>query len=172
MGGLSLALFRCEAASKMLNTWQKLRLQRWLVFVGHVIFVKIWDKGQKEWSDVTGGDLRTSPFECPEHSTFSTSPDEHLPLPHFQIRCCVYIFWLYHHLLMCWKNIQCESFELSFTGGKMRTVAWETSFQMVLRNCSEVAREKLGYKGILQQRAGSWEHQNIVNIKILLLFSH
>ena len=54
----------------------------------------------------------------------------------------------------------------------MRTVAWETSFQMVLRNCSKEVREKLGYKGILQQRAGSWEHQNIVNIKILLLFSH
>ena len=44
----------------------------------------------------------------------------------------------------------------------MRTVAWGTSFQMALKNCSEEAREKLGYKGILQQRAGSWEHQNVV----------
>ena len=92
--GLITGSIRCEAGSEMLTVvrdsdTEMAGLRR--------SFVKIWDKGQKEWSDVTSGDLRTSPSECPKHSIFSTSPDERLPL------------WLYHHLIMCWKNIQCES---------------------------------------------------------------
>lgn len=35
------------------------------------------------------------------------------------------------------KNSQHESFELSFIWGKTRTIAWETEFQIALRNCSK-----------------------------------
>ena len=38
------------------------------------------------------------------------------------------------------KNAQRESCELSFIWGKMRTIAWETSFQIALRNCSKRGR--------------------------------
>ena len=41
------------------------------------------------------------------------------------------------------KNAQRESFELSFIWGKMRTAAWETAFQIALRNWSEEARGEL-----------------------------
>ena len=33
------------------------------------------------------------------------------------------------------KNVQCECCDLCFIGKKMRTIAWETAFQIVLRNC-------------------------------------
>ena len=35
------------------------------------------------------------------------------------------------------SNAQHESCELSFIWGKMRTIAWEIAFQVVLRNCSK-----------------------------------
>ena len=35
------------------------------------------------------------------------------------------------------KNAKCESFKLSFIWRKMRTVTWETAFQIALRNCSK-----------------------------------
>ena len=35
------------------------------------------------------------------------------------------------------KNAQRESCELSFIWGKMRTIGWETTFQVALRNCSK-----------------------------------
>ena len=46
----------------------------------------------------------------------------------------------------------------------MRTAAQETTFQIALRNCSEEARGELGYIGVLQQRAGSWEHKKITGV--------
>lgn len=113
-----------KQTSKMLNTWQKLRLQRWLVFVGHVMLVKIWDKGQKEWSDYDQWrpqDIASS--ECPSIA--------HLVLP--QISIFLYptsksdVALTFSNsitiLSRVEKNIQCESFELSFIGGKMWTVA-------------------------------------------------
>ena len=39
-------------------------------------------------------------------------------------------------------KMQVMSYELSFTGGKMRIAAQDTAFQIVLRNCSEEAREE------------------------------
>ena len=45
----------------------------------------------------------------------------------------------------CWlkKNVQCESCELGFTWGKMKTAAWETTPQIALKNCSkEVGGER------------------------------
>ena len=47
----------------------------------------------------------------------------------------------------------------------MRTVAWETSFQVVLRNCSEEARGELGYMEFCNKG------QVVGNIR-RLLFSH
>ena len=45
----------------------------------------------------------------------------------------------------------------------MRTLAWETALQVALRNCSkEVGRGARTYIGVLPQKAGSWEQQNIV----------
>ena len=38
------------------------------------------------------------------------------------------------------KKAQCESCELSFTGGKMRTVSQETASQIALRNSSREER--------------------------------
>ena len=39
------------------------------------------------------------------------------------------------------KNAQCESCELSFIWGKMRTATRETAFHIALRNCFEEARQ-------------------------------
>ena len=42
---------------------------------------------------------------------------------------------------------------MRFIWGKMRTIAWEAEFQIVLRNHSEKARlGELRYVGVLQQR--------------------
>ena len=35
------------------------------------------------------------------------------------------------------ENAQCESYELSFIWGNMKTAAWETEPQIVLRDCSK-----------------------------------
>ena len=35
------------------------------------------------------------------------------------------------------KKARCESCELSFIGGKVRTIAWETASQIALRNFAE-----------------------------------
>ena len=59
---------------------------------------------------------------------------------------------------------QVLSYELSFTGGKMRTAAQDTAFQILLRNYSEEVRGESGYI-VLLQRAGS------LNIKRLSLLS-
>ena len=40
-------------------------------------------------------------------------------------------------LIADFKKMQCENCELSFIWGKMRTIAWETAFQIALRNCSK-----------------------------------
>ena len=60
---------------------------------------------------------------------------------------------------MTLKNAQCESCELSFIWGKMRTAARETEFQITLRNCSE---EALGGARVNRSFAGSWECQKII----------
>ena len=60
------------------------------------------------------------------------------------------------------KFSQCESYEFNFIWGEMRTAVLETPFLIALRNFSEEVKGELGYKGILQQRAGSWEHQKII----------
>ena len=60
------------------------------------------------------------------------------------------------------KFAQCESYEFSFIWGEMRTIVLETPFLIALRNFSEEVKGELGYKGVLQQRAGSWEHQKII----------
>ena len=43
------------------------------------------------------------------------------------------------------KDAKLESCELSFIGGKMRTVAWETASQIALRECSKAAIGKGHY---------------------------
>ena len=43
------------------------------------------------------------------------------------------------------KDVQLESCELSFTGGKMRTAAWEAASQIALRDCSKAAVEENKY---------------------------
>ena len=47
------------------------------------------------------------------------------------------------------KNAQRESCELSFIGGKMRTIAQETAFQIALRNCSKDVGGKVSIYVIL-----------------------
>ena len=51
--------------------------------------------------------------------------------------------------------------ELSFVSAR------ETAFQVALRNFSKLflQGEELGNVGVLQQRAGTWEHQRILLIK-------
>ena len=41
------------------------------------------------------------------------------------------------------KKAQHESCELSFIGGKMRTIVWETDFQIALRYCSKEVEGKV-----------------------------
>ena len=41
------------------------------------------------------------------------------------------------------EKVQCESCELSFVWGKIRTRAWETAFQMALKNCSQDKSRKV-----------------------------
>ena len=47
------------------------------------------------------------------------------------------------------KNAQCESCELSFIWGKMRTITQETAFQIALRNCSKEVGGKISIYVIL-----------------------
>ena len=42
-------------------------------------------------------------------------------------------------LLSAKNNAQCESWELSFIWGKMRSIAWKTAFQLTLRSSSKAA---------------------------------
>ena len=41
------------------------------------------------------------------------------------------------------KKAHHESCELSFIWGKMRTIDWETAFQLALRNCSTEVGDKV-----------------------------
>ena len=43
------------------------------------------------------------------------------------------------------KKAQCESFELSFIWGKMRTISWETAFQITIKNCSKEVGGRSAY---------------------------
>ena len=43
--------------------------------------------------------------------------------------------------LLTEKNAQCESCELNFIGGKMRTITPDTASQKALRNCSKEVRD-------------------------------
>ena len=43
------------------------------------------------------------------------------------------------------KNTQCESCELSYMQGKLRTVAQETTSHIALRYCFKEVREEPGY---------------------------
>ena len=62
------------------------------------------------------------------------------------------------------KIAQCESCKLSFLWGKMRTTAWETVFQIALRNFSEEVRgEARIFRSFYNKR------QVVGNIKKLLL---
>ena len=45
--------------------------------------------------------------------------------------------------MLTFKNTQCESCELTFIGGKMRTIAQETAPQIALRNCSKEVEGKV-----------------------------
>lgn len=46
------------------------------------------------------------------------------------------------------KNAHHERCELSFTGAKIRTIAQETAFQTVLRNCSKEVRQEVSEGGV------------------------
>ena len=63
--------------------------------------------------------------------------------------------------LLTKKNIQPESWELSFIRGKIRTSAWRagagTASPVSLRNCSEAAREELGYIGVFATKGREQE---------------
>ena len=79
------------------------------------------------------------------------------------------------------KNAHHESCELSFIWGKMRTRAWEETFQRALRNCSkEVAESQyicdfseggstFSHTYILQKDTASHEEQASLG-KMLVLF--
>ena len=59
------------------------------------------------------------------------------------------------------KEAQCESCELSFIGGKMRAIDWETAFQGTLRNCSKEVGQKsvlymISVKGVHAVKHRSW----------------
>ena len=50
------------------------------------------------------------------------------------------------------KSVQGESCESSYNWGKMRTIAWETAFQIALRNCSKELRGKISILGDFAER--------------------
>ena len=50
-----------------------------------------------------------------------------------------------HFIGVDWKNTQPESWELSFIGGEIWTLGWDTASQVALRNHSEEVRGELGY---------------------------
>lgn len=43
------------------------------------------------------------------------------------------------------NKAQCESFELSFFGGKMRTISWEIASQITMKNCSKEVGGRSAY---------------------------
>ena len=47
----------------------------------------------------------------------------------------------------------------------MRTAAWETTFQIALRNCSEEVKGEPAYIEVLQQRAGCLNSKQLLLIK-------
>lgn len=78
------------------------------------------------------------------------------------------------------KNAQCESCELSFVWGKMRTVAQETAFHRALRNCSrDVGKRSVLYmilvkrgcavKNTFYQKLAA-SHERMSPLMILVLF--
>ena len=54
--------------------------------------------------------------------------------------------------MLTFKNTQSESCELTFIGGKMRTIAQETAPQIALRNCSKEIEGKVRIYVILLKR--------------------
>ena len=54
-----------------------------------------------------------------------------------------FLAFLSCHLKTKQKKVQCDSCELSFVWGKIRTRTWETAFQMALKNCSQDVRGKV-----------------------------
>ena len=65
-----------------------------------------------------------------------------------------------------WKKFtQCESQELSFVASKMRSAAWETTFQIVLRNCLEEVKGEPAYTEVLQQRSGCLNSKQLLLIQ-------
>ena len=68
--------------------------------------------------------------------TLRLNSSNHCPL---YVRTLRVLTSVVKHTLTCQlkkKNAQCESCELSFIWGKRKTTAWETAFQIALRNCS------------------------------------
>ena len=47
-------------------------------------------------------------------------------------------------------------------GGKMRTLVWETAFQMALRNCSQETREGASLYRSFATKGRQYEHEKII----------
>ena len=60
------------------------------------------------------------------------------------------------------KKAQHESCELSFIWGKMRNIAWETAFQMVLRNCSKEVVGKVSAIYMMSVKGGMCSQAHIL----------
>ena len=66
------------------------------------------------------------------------------------------------------KTVQCESCGLRFIQSQLGVIAWETTPQIALRNCSKKVREESGYIGgfffFLWEK--TWKHPKIIaNLK-------
>ena len=57
-----------------------------------------------------------------------------------------------HYLCQFKLNTQIESCELSFIWGKMNTIAWDTVFQIALRNCFKETGQKVSVYVILAKK--------------------
>ena len=79
------------------------------------------------------------------------------------------------------KNTQCESCELSFVWGKMRTVAQETAFHIALRNCSRdvgnrsvlymiLVKRSCAVKNTFYQKRAASHEERMSPLMILVLF--
>ena len=79
------------------------------------------------------------------------------------------------------KKAQHENCELSFIWGKMRTIAWETAFQISLRNCSRevggrsmlymtLVKEGRAVKHTFWQRLAASHEEQMPPLMILVLF--
>lgn len=64
----------------------------------------------------------------------------------------VLVYAWFGFMFVNWKNAQCESYELNFIWGKIRTIAWETASQIALRNCSEEVGRKVNLYVILVKK--------------------